>query len=714
MWQFTAKSILKLLVECLIDRGEKLDNTLKESHPNKTLEEHVDECGNLASEILEKLVAGDETKHFCLALCIAHDLGKLDPAWRLGERRLLHAKRSGELLERIEDKLLQLLNLPADYRELLRYSVIKHHSSLSPPDDSELRVKLRSFLKSIVRSQGMSSMVNIVDTIGVFKLADIVSASGMSQDLILQQYTWPGQLEDRITEGIREEAMRRRKSFDQDKYGLQNELASLALKHIVVAAPTGWGKTALSLLRAKHFKPNRILYILPTITAIRKFEDRLKKIFGPNFVGEYFYFADIEDLERRPEVEPIHLTVEFNRYFIPKVIITTIDQLLLATLQIGRYHLRRFNLRKSLWVLDEFHLLTPQMIGALEVVLEQLVKLYDISVLLMSASPSTLYINVLSGVLEKYGGIYVKKLDEEYRKLRRHEVKLLEMDLLDTIASKVKELSGKKVLIISNTVERAIEAYDYLREHERGCRVNLIHGRFTYQDRREREKEVENADILVSTQVAEVSLDISFNALITELAPLPSLIQRFGRVNRYATYTDCENIFICTDVRREPYSFTEFELTRAILPNLVKELSSKNEGIYLDFLDGYFRELLAEEGEKIERVSNLIREELERQHFFYAFKPSDRLFSEIMGRDLECLAIPRYYYEEVKQLKEGARREREIKERTKLLMQVKNYFVSVPYYVIKEDGEFDDDLDLYVVGNVKYIYEPERGLRKVS
>ncbi|MDZ7763228.1 MAG: helicase-related protein [Melioribacteraceae bacterium] len=42
----------------------------------------------------------------------------------------------------------------------------------------------------------------------------------------------------------------------------------------------------------------------------------------------------------------------------------------------------------------------------------------------------------------------------------------------------------------------------------------------------------DEACIVVSTQVVEVSLDISFDLMITETAPLDSLIQRFGRINR--------------------------------------------------------------------------------------------------------------------------------------------------------------------------------------
>ena len=76
----------------------------------------------------------------------------------------------------------------------------------------------------------------------------------------------------------------------------------------------------------------------------------------------------------------------------------------------------------------------------------------------------------------------------------------------------------------------------------------LIHSRFKRGNRNEKEnrligldengestKEFNTSDkacLVVATQVVEVSLDISFDLMITETAPLDSLIQRFGRINR--------------------------------------------------------------------------------------------------------------------------------------------------------------------------------------
>ena len=78
----------------------------------------------------------------------------------------------------------------------------------------------------------------------------------------------------------------------------------------------------------------------------------------------------------------------------------------------------------------------------------------------------------------------------------------------------------------------------------------LIHSRFKRGDRVTLETKLKtefngdqslqfgnglNPCIVVSTQVVEVSLDISFDRMITQCAPLDSLIQRFGRVNRKRT-----------------------------------------------------------------------------------------------------------------------------------------------------------------------------------
>ncbi|MEP7338533.1 MAG: CRISPR-associated helicase Cas3' [Acidobacteriota bacterium] len=105
--------------------------------------------------------------------------------------------------------------------------------------------------------------------------------------------------------------------------------------------------------------------------------------------------------------------------------------------------------------------------------------------------------------------------------------------------------AGGKVLWVRNRVDWANDTYaECLRRFRAdfpACSINVYHSRFRYKDRSHRHRLVIDdfktegkAAILVATQVAEMSLDLSSDLLITDIAPVPSLIQRMGRLNRKA------------------------------------------------------------------------------------------------------------------------------------------------------------------------------------
>jgi CRISPR-associated endonuclease/helicase Cas3 len=100
---------------------------------------------------------------------------------------------------------------------------------------------------------------------------------------------------------------------------------------------------------------------------------------------------------------------------------------------------------------------------------------------------------------------------------------------------------GRITLVVCNTVDRACRAYDELRMSGRSEELELVHGRFRPCEREKwrgrflsRDACKGGADrIIVATQVIEAGVDLSCGCLITELAPWPSLVQRFGRCARY-------------------------------------------------------------------------------------------------------------------------------------------------------------------------------------
>jgi CRISPR-associated endonuclease/helicase Cas3 len=101
---------------------------------------------------------------------------------------------------------------------------------------------------------------------------------------------------------------------------------------------------------------------------------------------------------------------------------------------------------------------------------------------------------------------------------------------------------GQRVLWVVNTVARCqhiAEALASLVEQE----VITYHSRFRLCDRKDRHAETVQAfqgasapAIAITTQVCEMSLDLDADLLITEVAPISSLVQRFGRANRHLAH----------------------------------------------------------------------------------------------------------------------------------------------------------------------------------
>ena len=98
-----------------------------------------------------------------------------------------------------------------------------------------------------------------------------------------------------------------------------------------------------------------------------------------------------------------------------------------------------------------------------------------------------------------------------------------------------------RTLIICNTVDRAVAVHALLAaEKPDGCDLLLLHSRFRPPERREQMKRLKATDlatfpkgqIVVSTQVIEAGVDVSSGILCSEIAPLSSLVQRLGRLNR--------------------------------------------------------------------------------------------------------------------------------------------------------------------------------------
>lgn len=226
--------------------------------------------------------------------------------------------------------------------------------------------------------------------------------------------------------------------------------------------------------------------------------------------------------------------------------------------------------------------------------------------------PSILY-NQMMEILGSKEVLETKLSPEELDEYDRHTVhKITNWEASETLVKNAVE-AGQKVLIVCNQVKSAQDTFEKIRLKYPKVDALLLHSKMKRKDRKQREKELIGLDengaptgrfnttidacIVVSTQVVEVSLDISFDLMVTECAPLDSLIQRFGRVNRKRskeTIGKTKPVYVIAPPEDEkealPYELPVLQKSYAVLPDgevlHERELQDKIDAVFteIDFV----------------------------------------------------------------------------------------------------------------------------------
>ncbi len=304
---------------------------------------------------------------------------------------------------------------------------------------------------------------------------------------------------------------------------------------LMLTAPTGSGKTEAALFwgeaNQKPGEGDRVFYILPYTASINAMYDRLKEKFGEEKVGflhgkaQYYLYKKLgeDDLTRIRDLK------DLNRKILKPLKIMTPFQLIKAFFGVKGFEMNLAELLEAKVIVDEIHAYDPRTTALLLTSLKFLQDHFNVRTLVMSATIPTFLKNLIQEKLAISQEVTLTS--DELNRFTRHRVEVLPYDIFNSM-QKIKEYlnKGKKVLVILNTVKRAQEVYQLFADIS--CRKKLLHGRFTQRHREAIERELSDLDLLVATQVVEVSLDIDYDVLFTEPAPLDALLQRFGRVNR--------------------------------------------------------------------------------------------------------------------------------------------------------------------------------------
>lgn len=348
---------------------------------------------------------------------------------------------------------------------------------------------------------------------------------------------------------------------------------------MIVEAPMGEGKTELSFLahlRLQSTLGHRGLYIaLPTqatgnamFTRTIRFLQAMSPTTHLDIQlahGGAALNPDLRQLRIKTEDSEDALSssawfTKRRRALLSPYGVGTVDQLLLGVLSVKHHFVRLFGLGNRVVVLDEVHAYDVYTGGLIQGLVKWLRRL-GASVIIMSATlpearrrellaawghddavaPSPDYPRVI--VAEANGRSQARHFPA--RKLPAIEIRPLSEDVAALVqnALALAQQGGCGALIV-NTVQRAQQAYVALKSlSDETLSLTLFHARFPADERQAREQEVlakfgregvrPAKAILVATQVAEQSLDVDFDFMISDLAPVDLLLQRAGRLHRH-------------------------------------------------------------------------------------------------------------------------------------------------------------------------------------
>lgn len=318
----------------------------------------------------------------------------------------------------------------------------------------------------------------------------------------------------------------------------QLHAAKSSSKNVFIQIPTGQGKTEASILWATQNNVNqKILFLLPTMVTTTKMWERMTYLFGgtenvglSHSTAKYILREKEEDME--PETLRSHYL--FNRTFFKPVTVATLDQLIYSFFNWGYWVLTGAASFNAKIIIDEVHTYDPYTFGLLLKVIE-CINPYNTLFAVMSASLPEILKQELEKVLPNYELIKEQKFDDKQRHIVEVRDCFIEQCVNDIVSD---YYLNKKVLVVCNTIGKAREIFDLLDEKIPLENRMLYHSQFILQDLKNKEDLLENLKsknnrfVAVCTQIVEVSLDIDFDILYTENAPIDAIIQRLGRVNR--------------------------------------------------------------------------------------------------------------------------------------------------------------------------------------
>jgi len=386
-----------------------------------------------------------------------------------------------------------------------------------------------------------------------------------------------------------------------------------------ITSPTGSGKTLVSLSVAfkirkiikeqKRYTP-RIIYSLPYTSIIDQnyqvYEDVLMQLddFSDSesaYLLKHHYLAEIKYKSNGID-KPIDESVLLTESWESEVIVTTFYQLLHTIIGFKNQYLKKYHqIVGSIIILDEVQNVPGEYWPLIEEVFTRISEYFGCYVILLTATKPLIFTqNQAKEWMPK------EKIKEYYTNLYRTKIIRHYPDNEDGIYYSIDEWmtlfksiydEGKSYMLLFNTIDASIKVYNKLLEDEKFDNVKKFYlsTNITPFERLMRIDEIDKLlknkqpVILVTTQVVEAGVDLDFDEIFRDLAPIDSIVQAAGRGNRKGE-KEIATVHITPIIRGKRSDCTL--VYGDIHTNIAKEMvvGTIEEKDYYRWIENYFEE----------------------------------------------------------------------------------------------------------------------------
>jgi CRISPR-associated endonuclease/helicase Cas3 len=723
---------------------EKIQSLLKElwaKDDGTTIREHTDKL----LENLEKLKAyyRDEVKalipksvsfelkerfwEILELACEYHDYGKIHSKFqtRIGNRNIKPIKDLPEVRHNllspvfvnVEDELI---------RKIVRLLVLHHH-----PVEVE-RISLESVemvlrkefkleknpIRFMLRKKEENYLRDDVATMFKIPADGLIQYYRLLKGLLLRiDHASSSKRAKEVEDVPPEDVLSFVDDFFRQKGKFLNEMQTFVRdnrdRSLAVIAPTGAGKTEAGFI----YLQKKGFFMLPYRVSANGIYMRAERLLG-NYAGLLHSSALSYVLEREENKEDIQNNKEdtaFLNYFLScnfakPIIISTPDQLMHFVFRYKGFEKYYATALYSRLVIDELQSYDPITLAFIVQGLEVLAQNGGKFLVMTATFPE-----FLRERFERMG-VEIRVFKDVAKP--HHHVQIID-ESIDNWVDRIVEYSQRaKVLVVVNTVRKAIELREKLKD--KLPHAKLLHSRFILQHRKKKEIEImkffdsQEKGLWITTQLAEVSLDLDADYLFTELSTADSLIQRMGRCNRKGQKsTDETNVFVftkdCSGVgpvydkhlhestsRNLKDGLWDWDFKWELVEKVYSESSLKGTEYWEKFrrAESYIKSLW-------EGGNSLIRSKAEAQDLF---------------RDITAVqVIPSQFKEEVESLlKKWEKAKGDFVSRIRFFNDILEYSLNLPVWSVKEleRQKIHDKLGIYYIEgdyreDVGFILEPK-------